>query len=156
MVARLYPQALGPLSVAGGPVCYALTHKFEADRKQNIAPNSFSIICVCIPCRAGMNCPRVESHVTTDGQSTSQLQNNHLSAAHDQSSTIIRELRERRCGVLHSTKGWVRRPQPLPALASAVTRRFESCRTCDYIPPSQIREFTLRRLPRLAGKLWRQ
>jgi hypothetical protein len=59
-VAQLYPQALGSLSVGfydsqgygggdlnlpphpEGPVCYALTHIFEADQIQNIAPNSAS------------------------------------------------------------------------------------------------------------------
>jgi hypothetical protein len=66
------PQAMRSLSVAfydsqgygggdsnppphsGGLVCYALTHKFEADRIQNPAPNSASTFCVRIRCRAGM------------------------------------------------------------------------------------------------------
>jgi hypothetical protein len=72
-MAQLYPQALGSLSVAfydsqgygggdsnqpphpGGQVCYALSHKFEADWIQNTAPNSASTFCVRIRCRAGMN-----------------------------------------------------------------------------------------------------
>jgi hypothetical protein len=74
-VAQVYPQALGSLSVAfydsqgygggdsnpsphpGGPVfySYALTHKFEADRIQNTAPNSASTFCFRFRCRAGMN-----------------------------------------------------------------------------------------------------
>jgi hypothetical protein len=67
------PQALSSLFVAfydsqgygggdskppphpGGPVCYAFTHKFEADRIQNTVPHSASIFCVRIRCRAGMN-----------------------------------------------------------------------------------------------------
>jgi hypothetical protein len=67
-VAQLYPPALGSLSVAfydsqdygggnsnlpphpGGPVCYALTRKFEAHRIQNIALQTFEevVILVCI------------------------------------------------------------------------------------------------------------
>jgi hypothetical protein len=64
-VAQLYPETLGSLSIdfydsrgygggnsnppprPGGPVCYTLRHKFEADRIQNTAPNSTSNLCSC-------------------------------------------------------------------------------------------------------------
>jgi hypothetical protein len=53
------------------------------------------------------------------------------------------------------TRGWVCRSQFLLALASAVILRSESCGTHDQILLSQIRDFTFRRLRRLAGLRWR-
>jgi hypothetical protein len=54
-LAGLWWRYLNPPAPPGGPVCYALTHKFEADRIKNTAPNSASTFCVHIRCRAGMN-----------------------------------------------------------------------------------------------------
>jgi hypothetical protein len=99
---------------------------------------------------------RVEPHVTTDDQSASLPQNKapiwspRPDFHHCQwvTGTLIRPLPPR-------TWAWVRRPQPLPALASAGNLGSESRGTRHHTPSSQIRDFPLRRLPRLAGPWWR-
>jgi hypothetical protein len=78
------------------------------------------------------------------------------SGSHDQTSTTVRRARARQCGASPTYKRMVRRPQPLPAIASVANLWFESRGTHDHTPPSHIRDFPLRRHPRLAGPRWRQ
>jgi hypothetical protein len=99
---------------------------------------------------------RVESHVTTGGQSASPPRNkapiwgSRPDFHHCQrlTGTLIRPPPPR-------TWGRVRRPKPLPALACAVNLGSESRGTRDHTPPSQIRDFPFRRFPGPAGPRWR-
>jgi hypothetical protein len=98
----------------------------------------------------------VKSRVTVDGQSASLPRNKApiwgpRPDFHHCQKVVGRPIR----GAPSPTRGWVRRLQPLPVLASAVNLGSESRGTRDHTPPSQIRDFPLRRLPRLAGPRWR-
>jgi hypothetical protein len=79
----------------------------------------------------------------------------HSSGAYDQIFIIVRKLRVCWYWALSLTRGRVCRLQSLLALASAVTLGSESRGTRYHILLSQIRDFLLRRLLRLAGLLWR-
>jgi hypothetical protein len=74
----------------------------------------------------------------------------HPSGAYDQVFIIVWQLRVC-CGAPSLTRGRVCRFQMLLALASAVILGSESLGTRDHILLSQIRDFTFRRLLRLAG-----
>jgi hypothetical protein len=175
-VAQLYHQALGSLSAAfydlqgygGGEfnppphpgvlVCYALTHKIKADRIQNTAPNSASTFCVHIHCRAGMNwSSRVSCSDRRAVDQSAPEQSTHLGL-----TTRLPPLSDS-CGPADAgrlappalTRGRVRRPHPLPALASAVNLGSKPRGTNDHTPESQIRDFPLRRLSRIVGQRWR-
>jgi hypothetical protein len=94
---------------------------------------------------------RVDSYVTTDGQSASLSWN----------KAPIWGLRHRflllsdSCGALSLTRGRVCRLQLLLALDSGVILGSESRGTQEHILLSQIRHFPFRRLLRLAGIRWR-
>jgi hypothetical protein len=79
----------------------------------------------------------------------------HLSGAYDQIFIIVWQLRVCWFGAPSLTRGRVCRLQLLLALASAVIFWSESRRTRGHIFLSQIRDFTFRRLLRLAGSRWR-
>jgi hypothetical protein len=118
---------------AGGPVCIPWRINSRLTKYKTSPPTGpplFEFVFVAAQAWTG----RVESHVTTDGQSASPPGTKHPSGAHCQ--TVAGPPRRR-----------VRRPRPLPVLASAVNLGSESHHTT----PSQIRDFPLRRLPRLAG-----
>jgi hypothetical protein len=74
----------------------------------------------------------------------------HPSGAYDQIFITVRQLRVCWCGAHSLTRGRVCRLQLLLALASAVIFGFKF-----HILLSQIRDFTFRRLLRLAGLRWR-
>jgi hypothetical protein len=97
------------------------------------------------------DCIRVESYVTTDGQSTSLSWNK----AYDQIFITVWQLRGSWYGALSLTRGRVCRFQLLLVLASAVILGSESQGTLDYILLSQIWDVPFRRLLRLAGLRWR-
>jgi hypothetical protein len=173
-VAQLFPQAPGSLSVAfydsqvycggdlnpaphpGGPVCYALKHKFEVDRIQNTAPNSTSTFCFRIRCRAGMYwSSRVSCHDRRWVGQSAPEQSTHLGPKTRLTPLLDRGGHADAGRPPFPTRGRVLRPQPLPDLVSAVTLGSESRGTRDHTPPSQIRNFSLHRLPRLTGQRWR-
>jgi hypothetical protein len=79
----------------------------------------------------------------------------HSSGAYDQIFITVRHLRVCCCGALSLTRGRVCRLQLLLALASVVVLGSESRGTRDHILLSQIRDFSFRRLLRLAGLRWR-
>jgi hypothetical protein len=79
----------------------------------------------------------------------------HPSEAYDQIFVTVRQLRVCSCGALSLTRGWVCRLQLLLAFASAVILESESQGPRDHILLSQIRDFSFRRLLRLAGLRWR-
>jgi hypothetical protein len=78
----------------------------------------------------------------------------HSSGAYDQIFITVRQLRVCWCGALSLTRGWVCRLQLLLAFVSAVIFGSESRGTRDHILLSQIRDFSFRRLLRLAGLRW--
>jgi hypothetical protein len=81
----------------------------------------------------------------------------HPSGAYDQNFITIRQLWVCWCGTLSLTRGRVCRLQLSLVLASAVILESESSGTRDHILLSQIRDFSFRRLLRLAGlrcKYW--
>jgi hypothetical protein len=79
----------------------------------------------------------------------------HPSGAYHQIFITVRQLWVCWCGALSMTRGRVCRLQLLLALASEVILGSESHGTRDHILLSQIRDFPLRRLLRLAGLRWR-
>jgi hypothetical protein len=79
----------------------------------------------------------------------------HPSGAYDQILIIVWQLRVCWFGAPSLTRGRVCRIQLLLSLASAVIFGSESRRTHGHILLSQIRDFPLRRLLRLAGSRWR-
>jgi hypothetical protein len=79
----------------------------------------------------------------------------HPSGAYDQISIIVWQLRVWWFGEPSLTRGRVCRLQLLLALASAVIFGPESRKTRGHILLSQIRDFSFRRLLRLAGSRWR-
>jgi hypothetical protein len=79
----------------------------------------------------------------------------HPSGAYDQIFVTARQLRVCSCGEVSLTRGWVCRLQLLLALASAVILGSKSFGTRDHILLSQIRDFPIRRLLRLARLRWR-
>jgi hypothetical protein len=79
----------------------------------------------------------------------------HRSGAYDQIFITARQLRVCWCGAPSLKGGRVCRLQLLLALASAVILGSESRGTREHILLSQIRDFSFRRLLRLAGSRWR-
>jgi hypothetical protein len=79
----------------------------------------------------------------------------HPFGAYDQIFITVRQLRVCWCGALSLTKGRVCRSQLLLALASAVILGSESHGIRYHILLSQIRDFHVRLLLRLAGLRWR-
>jgi hypothetical protein len=75
----------------------------------------------------------------------------HPSGAYDQIFITVRQLRVCWCGALSLTRGRVCRLKLLLALASGVILGSESRGTRDHILLLQIRDFSIRRLLRLAG-----
>jgi hypothetical protein len=114
---------------------------------------------VFTPSRAELNSQLTgsesESYITTDGQSPICVGVKNPSGAYDQIFITVRELRVCWCGALCLTRGRVCRLQILLILASAVTFGSESRGTRDHILLSEIRDFSFRRLLRLAGLRWR-
>jgi hypothetical protein len=167
---RVIPQALGSLSIAlydlqgygggdlnppphsGGPVCYSLMHKFEAEQIKNTAPNSASTFCVRIRCRTSMNwLSRVSCYDRRSAGQSAPEQSTHLGP-----TTILPPpSRQSKPPPPPLTRGRVRLPQPLPALSSTVNLVSESHGTRDHTPLSQIRDFPLHRLPRPTRPWWR-
>jgi hypothetical protein len=96
-----------------------------------------------------------ESYNSTDSQSASLSWIKAPIWAYDQIFVTVRQLRVCWCGALSLTRGGVCRLQLLLVLISAVTFWSKSRGTRDYILLSQIRDFSLRRLLRLAGLRWR-
>jgi hypothetical protein len=123
---------LNPPPHPGEPVCYALTHKFEVYRIQNIAPNIVLIFLRSYPL------PRRHELVESSLMSRQTVSRpvrpgrKHSSGDHDQTSTTARHRREGLCGVPPTMKRLVLRPQPLPVIASAVTLGSESRLTSDH------------------------
>jgi hypothetical protein len=79
----------------------------------------------------------------------------HTSGAYDQIFITVTQLHACWCGALSLTREQVCHLQLLLALASAVILGSESRGTRDHILLSQIRDFPIRRLLRLAGLRWR-
>jgi hypothetical protein len=79
----------------------------------------------------------------------------HPSGAYDWIFIALRLLRVCWYSALSLTRGRVCNLLLLLALASAVIFGFESRGTCEHILLSQIRDFSIRRLLRLAGLRWR-
>jgi hypothetical protein len=120
-------------------------------------PPLFAFVFVAAQARTGqVESSQVESHVKTDGQSASPPLNKAPLCGprpdfHHSQTVAGKPMR----GGPHLTRGRIRRPHPLPAIASAVTLGSESRGTRDHTPPFHIRDFPLHRLPRLAGPRWR-
>jgi hypothetical protein len=95
-----------------------------------------------------------ESYITTDGQSVSPSWSK-APVWGLRSDFYYCQLVVCWCGVLFLTRGRVCRLQLLLALATAVIFGSEPLGTRDGILLSQIREFSFRRLLRLAGLRWR-
>jgi hypothetical protein len=79
----------------------------------------------------------------------------HPSGAYDQIFIIVWQLRVCWFGAPSLTRGWVCRLQLLLALVSTVIFWSESHRTRGHILLSQIRDFPIRPLLRLAGSWWK-
>jgi hypothetical protein len=79
----------------------------------------------------------------------------HPCGVYDQIFITVRQLRVCCRGALSLTRGRVCRLHWLLGLARAVSLGSESRGTRDHSLLSQIRDFPLRRLPRLAGLGWR-
>jgi hypothetical protein len=94
---------------------------------------------------------RIESYVTTDGQSASLSWNKAPIWGLRSVFISVRLLRVCWCGTLSLTKGIICRLKFLLALASAVILGYESLGTRDHLLLSQIRDFPLWRLLPLAG-----
>jgi hypothetical protein len=91
-----------------------------------------------------------QSHIATDGQSISKSY-----GAHDQIFITLWHLRCCFCGAPPLTRGQVCLFCMLLTLTSAVFLGSASLGTRNHILLSQIWDFPLRRLLRLAGSLWR-
>jgi hypothetical protein len=100
------------------------------------------------------DCIEPESYVTTDGQLAS-LSWNKAPIWGLQSDFYYCQTVVFLYGALYLTRGRVCCLQLLLVPASAVILGSESRGTCDHIFLSQIRDFTFRRLLRLAGLRWR-
>jgi hypothetical protein len=79
----------------------------------------------------------------------------HPFGAYDQIFITVRLMLVCLCGTFSLTRGSVCRVRLVLGLASAVILESESCGTRDHILLSQIRDFSFRRLLRLAGLRWK-
>jgi hypothetical protein len=130
-----------PGSTPWRAICYALTHKFEADRIRNTALNSASTSCVRIRCCAGMNWSSRGSCYDRSVCQCAPERSTHLGP-----TTRLPPL---------SVTGLPMRGDRLDErMGPSRTLGSESRGTRDHIPLSQIREFPFRRLPPLEGSRW--
>jgi hypothetical protein len=96
-----------------------------------------------------------QSHIATDGQSISKSSCRAPSATTDQIFITLWHLRPWFCGAPSLTRGWICILYMLLVLASVDFHGSYSLGTRDHLLLSQIWDFPIRRLLRLAGSRWR-
>jgi hypothetical protein len=102
-----------------------------------------------------VNSSQSQSHIATDSQSVSKSWCRAPYGAHDQIFIMVWQLRSCFCGAPSLRRGRICLLYMLLALSGEVILASESLETRDHILLSQIRDFSLRRLLRLAGTRWR-
>jgi hypothetical protein len=136
---------------------YCFQNKYVYNLFQFYGRDSLVGIPTMLRTRWPMNQPssRVESYVTTDGQSASLSGNKAPIWGLQPDFITVGQLRVCWCGALSLRRGHFCRLQLLIVLASAVILGAKSPGIRDHTWLSQIRDFPFGRLLRLAGLRWR-